>query len=1274
MERRFTVNMKSRRFLGFLTLWLLASTGASAHNTTLTLRQDDTTNTISVYREDGKEPILTQNARPDFRPYIHPIVAPDGKGVLTEFSPGHHKHQTGLYWGLKQVNGRDYFHNPGADFWRKVSSAVLVGKGEVVKWTTVYQLLDAEGKPVMNETQVWTMRDRDGRYLLDLEWKGEGLVDLTMAKQPYGGLFLRMPWKPGMEGGVMNSVRQSNARAEGQRSIWVDVGLKLDGRDDQAQIAIFDHPKNAGYPQPWRVDGQMGVGPCRAIAGDWTIAKGKSETIRHQFVVYTGKLNDVALTDSWKAYTGQGSDSVMWGIAKAEGKAATFLTGEQAVAKMTVPEGFEAKLAAVEPMITQPMAFCWDDRGRLWVAENRDYETRGTGFSADGHSRILILEDTNGDGKFDTRNVFLEGIPFPAGIAVGFDGLWLGAPPNLLFVPDKDHDDKADGAFEIRLTGWGIQDRHETLNSFNWGPDGWLYGCQGFATRSTVGKPADGGKIFRKGDSFPNEIPVKDGQYIDGGVWRYHPTKDRFEVVAHGFSNPWGLDFDDHGQLFITACVIPHLWHVIPGGIYHRQGGSHINPYVYDDIKTIADHRHRSAHGGARIYLADEFPQEYRDRIIMANLHEHDVITDILEPSGSGFIGHHGNEPLFANDNAWVGFSMELGPDGAAYVLDWHDTEICGNAIHDKDTGRIYRLAPKDLPGKTGINLAAQSDLELVGLLTHRNDWYSRRARVLLQQRAAAGQLNAAVPAKLWELFAQSKTSAHQLRALWALHITQNLPADRLLPLLDHAEPYIRSWAIQLLGEDRAYSPAALEKLAAMAEKDSSPIVRLYLASALQRMPLAERWPIAQNLVMHAEDNADHNLPKMIWFGIEPLVEADASRAMALATHSKIPVLAQYIARRAIAAKQLEPVAATLLSNTDLALRLQLLEGVRDGLKSLGRNVVTKPKNWDEAFAALDATKDAKLTDFTAQIGQLFGDAKAAAAQLAVLKDTAAPIERRRQILTAFARDAYAAALPVVLSLLDEPSIRRDAIRALASFDDPRVAQTLINRYAGLSAAEKSEAVATLSARRGTAQALVNELKKNTIPKSDVSAFDARQLYRVLGPSFVEFWGPITQLASDKQAEMAKYKGLLTDAVLAKANVGNGRAVFERTCAICHVLYGAGGIVGPDLTGSNRANLDYILAQIINPSEVMQESYQLVIVTTRDGRTLSGMVAAEDNQQLTLRLVGQDTIVTKSEILSREKSPISMMPEGLLKTLKDEEVRDLIAYLRTTAQVPLAKP
>ena len=329
---------------------------------------------------------------------------------------------------------------------------------------------------------------------------------------------------------------------------------------------------------------------------------------------------------------------------------------------------------ANEPMITQPMAFCWDDRGRMWIAENRDYENRRSGFSNFGDSRILILEDTDKDGVADSRKVFLEGIPFPSAIAVGFDGLWMGAPPNLLFVPDKNHDDVADKEdIEVRLTGWGIRDRHETLNSFHWGPDGWLYGLQGFATPSKIGKPAGDGKIYKHKDPFPDNVQFDgDSQFLDGGVWRYHPTKDRFEVVAHGFSNPWGVDYDAKGQLFISACVIPHLWHVIPGGIYHRQGGKHINPHYYQDIRTIADHRHRSAHGGARIYIGDAYPEKYHGRIFMANIHEHAVLTDILEPSGSGFIGRHGDDFMLANNAQWIGFSMEIGPDGDVYVLDWH--------------------------------------------------------------------------------------------------------------------------------------------------------------------------------------------------------------------------------------------------------------------------------------------------------------------------------------------------------------------------------------------------------------------------------------------------------------------------------------------------------------------------------------------------------------------------------------------------------------------------
>ena len=458
-------------------------------------------------------------------------------------------------------------------------------------------------------------------------------------------------------------------------------------RRTSLHVAIFDHPDNAGYPQAWRVDGQFGVGSARSRAGDWTIKKGETEVIRHRLVVYTGTLNDVELTAAWSEYGGNRSTSVLWTIAQREGREEKFLTPEQAVSSMTMVPGFAVNAWAAEPMIVQPMAFCWDDRGRLWVAENRDYETRGRGFSNAGNSRILILEDTDRDGVADSRKVFMEGIVFPSAIAVGFDGVFVGAPPNLLFVPDRDGDDKADTAdIEVRLTGWGIQDRHEVLNSLHWGPDGWLYGLQGLFTTSKIRKPAGKGRVFKPGEPFPDDILKGEGVDINGGVWRYHPTKDRFEVVAHGFSNPWGIDYDAKGQLVISACVIPHLWHVIPGGIYQRQGGQHFNPYVYSDIQTIADHRHRSAHGGARVYQSDAFPASQQGRIFMANIHEHAVLSDVLERKGSGFTARHGDDFVMANNAQWVGFSMEVGPEGALYVLDWHDADICGaDVLHQRD-------------------------------------------------------------------------------------------------------------------------------------------------------------------------------------------------------------------------------------------------------------------------------------------------------------------------------------------------------------------------------------------------------------------------------------------------------------------------------------------------------------------------------------------------------------------------------------------------------------
>ncbi|NQW47929.1 MAG: dehydrogenase, partial [Planctomycetes bacterium] len=561
-----------------------------------------------------------------------------------------------------------------------------------------------------------------------------------------------------------------------------------------------------------------------------------------------------------------------WNQAQALARSAQFLTPAAAVEAMTVQPGFNVNLFAAEPMISQPFAFCFDAKGRMWIAENRDYETRGSGFSNSGNSRILILEDTDRDGTADSRKVFLEGIPFPAAIAVGFGGLWLGAPPNLLFVPDRDGDDRADmEAIEVRLTGWGIADRHETLNSFIWGPDGWLYGLQGFATPSNVGRPVGKGRIYKHTEPFPEqhepaESPVK----IDGGVWRYHPVQDRFEVVAHGFSNPWGIDFNAKGQLFITACVIPHLWHVIPGGIYHRQGGNHINPHVYSDIRTIADHAHPSAHGGARIYQSDAFPEPYRGRIFMANIHQHSILTDILERKGSGYVGRHGDDFLQANNEHWVGFSVDIGPDGSVYALDWHDAEICGTKVVHPETGRVYRIAAEHSAATAFANrnadLESLDDVALAAMQLAPSVWHATQARTILQHRAAQRKgvrsgpdaVDPQAVALLLQMFHDSPDVDIRLRGLWALHVTGALQRGELSAALDDPAEYIRSWAVTLLCEDIAEAATEAASFARLARSDPSPVVRLALASAIQRLPPDAAWPIIQGLATHAEDRDDH--------------------------------------------------------------------------------------------------------------------------------------------------------------------------------------------------------------------------------------------------------------------------------------------------------------------------------------------------------------------------------------------------------------------------------
>lgn len=1225
---------------------------------------------LSVHREGRQFPVLFREPKAHRPVWRIPFFPPEDRrtrflnvdaAVSVEFS---------------ELNGSGFADkNASADLWRLTALTAIQTEGKMVSWRTVYDFLDEQGGVVLQETQTWSLQEGEGAWtLLDLEWMGEARSEVVFGGEGFGGLVVRAPDKKGVAREVFNAARQRNEQADGQRAMWTSLGIGWTGLERRFHLSVFDHPDNPGFPQHWRVEEDLGFGPVRSPGKKRRLEAGEALLVKHRLRIHEGDRDDVAITEAWSDFSGLGGTWALWNVAQREGREAEFLTPQRAVEAMTITEGFQVNVYAAEPMIAQPMAFCWDDRGRMWVAENRDYESRGRGFANSGDSRILILEDTDRDGRADKQTVFSEGIPFPAAIAVGFGGLWLGAPPHLLFLPDRDRDDRADEeAVEIRLTGWGIRDRHETLNSLHWGPDGWLYGCQGFATPSTVGKPTGHSRLYRHRDSFPEEIELADeGVEINGGVWRYHPMKYRFEVVSHGFSNPWGIDYDAKGQLFISACVIPHLWHVIPGGVYHRQGGRHFNPYVYGDIRTIADHRHRSAHGGARIYLSDAFPERYRGQIFMANIHEHAVLSDVLEPSGSGFIARHGEDFLLANNAQWIGFSMEIGPEGGLYVLDWHDADICGKDVLNKDTGRIFRITPQtsqaeEWDGRYG-DLDSLSDEELAALQTSRSAWHARRARVLLQHRAHKRELDPASQRRLWDIFSHHENSDCQLRALWGLHLTQGLEASQLLSILDHSDDYIRAWAVQLLCEDRNPPPAALLKFAGMAVSEDSPVVRLYLAAALQRLPHKARWPIARALAQHAEDNDDHNLPKMIWFGLEPLVAESPKRALDLAAESRLSWVQQCVARRLADAEAWGDLADGI-AGAPIQAQAGLLQGFLRGLE--GRAEVRAPDRWPSLYDKLKQSRNARIRSLATEIAQLFGDAAAAKSMLAALTNPAAPFEKRQRALRGLAGRKRPELRRHLAELLDAPGLRTDAIRAMLVFDDDRLTRTLLNRYSDFNSDEKLAALQTLSARPRSGRALTDALRQGDIPKRDLPAYIARQLRRVVGNGFVEVWGPIEQLPAEKQAAYAKYRRLLSDEALQRADESRGRAIFNQACGVCHKLYEGGNDIGPDITGADRGNADYLLGNVLDPSGEIQDAYKLVMVTTRDGRSYAGNVANENDRQLTLRTIGQDVVLDQSEIQSREVAPVSMMPEGLLEQLSDREVLDLFAYLRTTRQVPL---
>ncbi|MBM3987665.1 MAG: DUF1080 domain-containing protein [Planctomycetes bacterium] len=906
------------------------------------------------------------------------------------------------------------------------------------------------------------------------------------------------------------------------------------------------------------------------------------------------------------------------------------LTAAAAAAAMTVPEGFHVDVIAAEPAVHQPIALAIDGGGRLWIAEAHTYPVRAP--EGQGKDNILVFEDADDDGSFEQRTVFASGLNLVSGLEIGFGGVWVGAAPYLLFIPDANGDLVPDGEPQVLLDGWGYEDTHETLNAFTWGPDGWLYGCHGVFTNALVGPPG---------------TPKAERTPLNAGVWRYHPKRHEFEVFAHGTSNPWGVDFDDNGEAFVTACVIPHLFHIVQGGRYERQAGSHFNPYTFDDIKTIADHRHHvgsnphdgnhrssdagggHAHCGLLIYKGEQFPKEYRGGLFFENIHGNRINHDVVEPKGSGFVGKHAPDLLLANDRWFRGISFKEGPDGSVYFIDWYDKQAChwtDPGIWDRTNGRIYRL-------RYGSSAASSSS-------------------------------------------ATPRTGERdELEALWQEWKRAGVGEARAIDLLRYSpHARLRAWSVQLALEDEQACEELLRAMEVAAEQDPSPIVRRYLASGLQRLPLDQRWEIAKNLAAHAEDNEDPNIPFLVWYGVEPLVAADPARALSLFTKAKLALVGRNVVRRAAADPALHETLVRHLSLPDqesaLAWQLEVAAlALRD------QRGLAMPAGWPALRARVELRRESRALNAAAEISTAFGDTGSLDELRRVVVDKRARAEVRARVLATLA-DARDPQLRSLLpELLADAATRPEALRAVGSVGDIVSAQVALALHEGLTLEERRTLVEALTTRAEFASILLDALETHRIERGEIGAFAARKIESlgsgVLTARLSALWGSVRATPEAKQQSMAAYRERLSPEVVAAGDRARGREVFSRTCQQCHALFGTGGDVGPELTGANRSELEYLLSNIVDPSAVVGKDYLATLVWTTDERLESGILREETASSLVLRSERERVVIPKSEIVSRRTSELSTMPEGLLETLKPDEVVDLFAYLQGTEQANL---
>ncbi len=985
------------------------------------------------------------------------------------------------------------------------------------------------------------------------------------------------------------------------------------------------------------------------------------------------------------------------------------LSAEKAAASFRTPPGFHVSVFAAEPDVMNPIAMTWDSRGRIWVAENYTYSERAVRFDLNLRDRVLILEDSDGDGKCDRRTVFTDQVQTLTSVEIGLGGVWLMCPPRLLFIPDRDGDDRPDGPARVVLDGFTVPEEnyHNFANGLRWGPDGDLYGRCGASSPGLVGPP---------GSASADRVPLA------GGLWRFSPRTKRFEALAHGVTNPWGHDWNEFGEPFFINTVNGHLWHAIAGMHFVRPHTIDPNPHVYELIDQHADHWHwdeskdwtdsRSAKGehdkkggghahiGAMIYQANRWPENYRGRLFTLNMHGRRANVDRLDRTGSGYIGRHEADVFFAADTWFRGMEISQTPDGNAFVLDWSDSGECheNDGVH-RTSGRIYKIWYGDQSKPKHFDLTKADEVDLVGYQRDPNDWFARRARRVLADRAASGEKLENAIAAARKMIEEEPDPVRKLRAAWTLQVLRE-PSDNAAifrSLLKDKHESVRAWGIRLLTEDaplddvlgkrpageRSLPRDLLSEFVRVASDDDSALVRLILASTLGRLTIADRAALAEPLLKHKEDSSDHNLPLLIWYGLIPIADSDPATLALLGEKCELATTRRLIARRLAEDLESRPVPldrllAASASSESQSFRGDVITGVWQALR--GRRKAPRPAAWESVSKSVERDANPEIETKVRELGVVFGEGRALDEIKKLALDDHADIFLRQSAL-----ESLIAARPVDLRsicerLLGVRFLNKTAARGLAGFDDPAIGSRLAASYRAFHPSERSAVIDALVSRPSFASALLDALATGKIPRGDVSAFQARQIREHGDPRLTrklgETWGEIHDTPADRKAQIDSLRKKLNEKALAGANLGEGRLIFNKVCSSCHKLYGYGGSIGPDLTGAGRDNLEYLLENVVDPAATVNADFKMTVVALRDGRVLNGLIRNRNERTLTLQTQNEAVVVDRSDIEAERPSDRSLMPDGLASTLSDEQIRDLFAYLKHQTQValPAEKP